>query len=207
MGTTAIIFLVLMVVVTGFTAVALICELASSSKQDEPKSENATTETTLTDATIENAATQVDETPVVTAPTHQDKYDALSDDARSLYDEIAAYAAAVDGAQSKMSKSCEQFAIGSKKIVRLSIKNDVVVCSFSLRNINVFAHEGENKIMISTASITTKITDSERVSAAKNTIDMVVRSINDEKELKSRLASEKRKQKTVQTDNGEDDVE
>ena len=194
MSTTAIIFIVLMAVMTCFTAGVLISELVCSRK--EPASESETTEPTPaeTEPASEAAATQED-APVVEVPTHEQKYSALSDEARSLYDEIASYAAAVEGAQSKTGKSGEQYAIGSKRIVRLSIKNDVVVCSFTLRNSNFFAQEGENKIIITTASITTKITDSEHVSAAKNTIDMVVQSINEEKELKQKLARERRQKK------------
>ena len=206
MGTTAIIFLILMVVVTGFTASVLINELRSRRKQSVSESETAAAPSALTVATAATP-TQDEQAPVAATLTHEEKYDALPEEARSLYDEIAAYAAAVEGATSKISKSSEQYAIGSKKIVRLSIKNDVVACSFALRNLNVFAHEGESKIMISTASITTKITDSERVSAAKNTIDTVVRSINEEKELKLQLAEERRKKKSVQADNREGDAQ
>ena len=196
MGTTAIIFLVLMIVVTGFTAAVLIAVLASNRKQplSEPTVEQGTTST---DVTSQTAATQAQQAPEKVAPTHEEKYEALPEKERSLYDEIAAYAAAVEGAESKLNDKCEQYAIGSKKIVRLSIKNDVVVCSFALRNVNVFAHKGNNRIMISTASITTKVTDREHVVAAKNTIDTVVRSINEEKQLKSRIASEQRKQKVA----------
>lgn len=206
MNTTAIIFLVLMIVMTGFTAGVLINELVSSRKQSEQKSEAAEPAPAETVATPETAATQYEAAPVVTVPTHEEKYAALNDETRGLYKEVASYAAAVEGARQKVNKSCEQYAIGSKKIVGLSIKNDVVICSFTLRNSNFFAQEGESKIMISTASITTKITDSECVSAAKNTIDMVVQSINDEKALKQQLANERRRQKKSQTENREVDA-
>ena len=92
MGTTAIVFLVLTVVVTGFTAGVLVSEFVSGSKQ--PKSETTASTTAL--SVVSSAEPMQDEDePVVTAPTHKEKYDALPDDKRSLYDEVAAYAAAV----------------------------------------------------------------------------------------------------------------
>ena len=205
MSTTSIVFLVLLIVVTVFTVCVLISDFVRGRKESESEPQTVAADEPEAAAT-QDEAVQEEAPPAVVVPTHEDKYNALSDDARGWYDEIAGYAAAVEGAQSKVGKSGEQYAVGNKKIVRLSIKNDVVVCSFTLRNSNFFAHEGESRIMISTASITTKITDQEHVSAAKSTIDMVMQSINDEKELKQKLASERRKQKKAQNEKREADA-
>ena len=209
MGTTAIIFLVLMIVATGFTAGVLIYELVGRRK--ESGSESSTTASTAASTVVsETAAAQVvSAAPVaVPAPTHEEKYNALPDDVRAFYDEIAQYAASIDGATSAMRKRYEEYSLGNSRIVRMTIDSKgTIVCAFILRNSAFFTYASENEIAVTTAPTKMKITGEGLVAAAKRTIDMVVNNIEEENALQLRLADERRKQQTAQTDNREDDAE
>ena len=127
--------------------------------------------------------------------THEEKYRLLPDEARRWYDEIAAHAAAVEGAKRYLGRHYEEFKIGSRKIVRFSIKRGITVCQFILRNSDFHAYVSENKVSVSSAPTSMKVTEEAVVLAAKGAIDIVVKSIDEEKELKRRLANERRRQK------------
>ena len=199
MNTVIIVFLVLMIVVTGLTAGIVISELVNSRKAPNNTAETETPPPTL--AASETVATRVITAPATPAPTHEEKYSALPDDARSWYDEISAYAAAIDGIKHTVKNRYEEYAIGSRKVVRLTIKRGVTVCEFILRNSDLFQYASEKKIVISTAPTAMKITDESLVAAAKNTIDLVVQNIGEEKAIKRQIANEHRKQRRTQTEN------
>lgn len=129
------------------------------------------------------------------APTHEEKYAELSEEARGWYDEIAQYAAAVEGAKQYVCKRYEEYTLKGRKIVRLMIKRGVTVCEFVLRNNDFDTYVTENKVNVSAAPTSMKVTGAEIIDAAKGAIDIVVRGIYDELELKRRLANERRRAK------------
>ena len=208
MGTTAIIFLVLMIVATGFTAGVLIYELVGHRKETVSESET-TASTAASTVASETAAAQVNATPVAAStPTHEEKYNALPDEVRAFYDEIAQYAAAIDGAICATRKRYEEYSLENNRIVRMTIDSKgVIVCAFILRNSAFFTYASENEITVTTAPTKMKITGEGLVAAAKRTIDMVVGNIEEENALRLRLADERRKQQMAQTDDQEGDAE
>ena len=220
MKTAVIIFMILVVLMIGLIIGVLIYDLLSERKKaqeisEEPEQKPAPAPAPAPVSAIAEVAVAEYEEPKGNVTfsadadvTHEEKYRLLSDDARAWYDEIAAYAAAVQGAKHYMGRHYEEYKIGSKKIVRFSIKRGVIVCQFLLENSDFHSYVSENRIAVSSAPTSMKITGAEVVKAAKGAIDIVKRSIDEEKELKRRLANERRRQKYAkQSENPEKEAE
>lgn len=207
MKTAIIIFMILVVLMIGLIIGVLIYDLLSERKKAQETSEAPEQKPEQkpapvpVPAVVEIAAAEYEEPKgnvtfsADAGVTHEEKYRLLPDEARAWYDEIAAYAAAVQGAKRYMGKHYEEYKIGSKKIVRFSIKRGVTVCQFLLENSDFHSYVSENKIAVSSAPTSMKITGAEVVMAAKGAIDIVKRSIDEEKALKRRLSNERRRQK------------
>jgi hypothetical protein len=127
--------------------------------------------------------------------THDDKYAGLDSVSKSRYDEIIQYACAVDGSKRFKNLRYEEYKIGSFRIVRLLIKRGVIVCEFMMQNANFRSYVAENKISVKQSATVIKVTDNVTVQVIKDTIDLVVKAIAEEKEIKKQLAREKRKAK------------
>lgn len=203
MKTAVIIFMILVVLMIGLIIGVLIYDLLSERK----KSQTASEKPEQKPAPVPVPAPALAEVAVSEEPkgnvifsadadvTHEEKYGMLPANARAWYDEIAAHAAAVQGAKRYLGKHYEEYKIGSRKIVRFSIKRGVIICQFLLRNSDFQSYVSENKIAVSSAPTSMKVTGAEAVIAAKGAIDIVKKSIDEEKELKRRLSNERRRQK------------
>ena len=216
MDTLIIVLSVLVAVTTGIISAVVICGLIKDSKAQVatvPDTEESIDDTvaistaSATEAASDPAAVGA-KTALEFGPTltHEEKYKALSDVARGWYEDIVAYAAAVEGAQRILNKRYEEYSIGRRKIVRLTIKKGVPVCEFILPNSNLLTYASEKRIAVSTAPTTMKIIDEACVTAAKDTIDLAVKCIGEEKALKRRLANERRKQKNAQNSQNKGDI-
>lgn len=125
--------------------------------------------------------------------TLEEKYLALSAEQKSWYDEIVKYAANVEGSKHFKNVRYEEYKVGKNRLVRMLIKRGVIQCEFILHNSDFKNFVNENKISVK-QSATTMIVDSDvTVDAAKNSIDIVVAFIAEEKEYKKKLAREKRR--------------
>lgn len=202
MKTAVIIFMIVVVLMIGLIIGVLIYDLLSERKKAQAAPEKPAQKPAPAPAPVamEVAAAEVEPKGNVifsadAGVTHEEKYGLLPKEARAWYDEIAAYAAAVQGAKRYMGKHYEEYKIGSRKIVRFSIKRGVIVCQFLLQNSDFHSYVSENKIAVSSAPTSMKVTDEAAVKAAKGAIDIVKKSIDEEKELKRRLSNEKRRQK------------
>lgn len=163
----------------------------------EPVAEEAPAEEAAEEET-EIAATESDNNVAFNAapaPTHEEKYAELPEEARGWYDAIAEYAAAVEGSKQFVCKRYEEYSLKGRKIVRFMIKRGVTVCEFVLRNNDFDTYVTENKVSVSAAPTSMKVTGPEIIDAAKGAIDIVVRGIYDELDLKRRLANERRRAK------------
>ena len=125
--------------------------------------------------------------------TLEEKYLALTSEQKGWYDEIVKYAAAVEGSKRYKNLRYEEYKVGKNRLVRMLIKRGVIHCEFILHNSDFKNYINENKISVK-QSATTMLVDSEvTVGAVKNSIDIVVSAIAEEKEYKKKLAREKRK--------------
>lgn len=127
--------------------------------------------------------------------TLDDKYNALDKATKKRYDAIAAYAAAVEGGKRFKNLRYEEYKIGSLRIVRMLIKRGIIVCEFMMQNQSFKSYVMENKISAKQSATVIKVSDDASVQTIKDTIDIVVKQIAEEKELKKQLAREKRKAK------------
>lgn len=125
--------------------------------------------------------------------TLEEKYLALSAEQKGYYDEIALYAANKEDAKRFKNLRYEEFKIGKSRFVRMLIKRGQIVCEFIMYNSDFKNYVNENKVAVKQAATVIKITDEAAVQAAKDSMDIVVNTINEEKEYKKQQAKERRK--------------
>lgn len=125
--------------------------------------------------------------------TLDEKYLALSSEEKGWYDEVIKYASAVEGSKRFKNARYEEYKVGKNRLVRLLIKRGVINCEFILQNSNFRNYVNENKISVSQSATVIRIDSAATVDAVKDSINIVVAAINEEKEYKKQLAREKRK--------------
>ncbi len=127
--------------------------------------------------------------------TLDDKYSALDKATKKRYDEIANYASKVEGGKRFKNLRYEEYKVGSLRIVRMLIKRGIIVCEFMMQNQSFKSYVMENKISAKQSATVIKVSDDDSVQVIKDTIDIVVKQIEAEKELKKQIAREKRRAK------------
>lgn len=146
---------------------------------------------------VEEAPAEVDDGKISFSAgqqqTLEEKYLALSAEARGWYDEIIRYASMVEGSKRFKTLRYEEYKVGKNRLVRVLIKRGVINCEFILHNSDFKNYVSENKISVKQSATTMLIEDAATVDAAKNSIDIVVAAIAEEKEYKKQQAREKRK--------------
>ena len=125
--------------------------------------------------------------------TLEEKYLALSAEQRSWYDEIIKYATLVEGSKRFKNARYEEYKVGKNRLVRMLIKRGIIHCEFILHNSDFKNYISENKIAVKQSATTMLVEGAATVQAVKNSIDIVVAAIAEEKEYKKKLAREKRK--------------
>ena len=158
--------------------------------------------------TVSSPAPAKEEVAVATAPVEEavtfsadkgksleEKYGELDAVNKAYYDQIAEYAGAVEGAKRFKNLRYEEYKIGSMRIVRMLIKRDIVFCEFMIQNSNLRNYAAESKVAVKQAATVIKVVDESAVNVVKATIDIAVKGIEEEKELKKQLAREKRREK------------
>ena len=129
-----------------------------------------------------------------TQQTLEEKYLALSSEERGWYDEIIKYASAVEGSKRYYNARYEEYKVGKNRLVRLNIKRGVINCEFILHNSDFKNYVNENKITVKQSATVMLVEEAATVEAVKNSIDIVVAQIAEEKEYKKQRAKEKRKE-------------
>lgn len=125
--------------------------------------------------------------------TLEEKYLALSSEARGWYDEIIKHASMVEGSKRYKNLRYEEYKVGKNRLVRMLIKRGVINCEFILHNSDFKNYVSENKISVKQSATTMLIENEATVEAAKNSIDIVVAFIAEEREYKKQQARERRK--------------
>ena len=125
--------------------------------------------------------------------TLEEKYLALPAQARGWYDEIIKYASAVEGSKRFKNVRYEEYKVGKNRLVRLLIKRGIIHCEFMLQNSDFKNYVSENKISVRQSATTMRVENEATVDAVKNSINIAVAAIAEEKEYKRQLAREKRK--------------
>lgn len=152
---------------------------------EEPAAEEAAEESADTEGTISFSTSQ--------QQTLEEKYLALPLEQRRWYDEIIKYASAIEGSKRFKNARYEEYKVGKNRLVRLLIKRGTIHCEFILHNSDFKNFVNENKISVRQSATTMLVESAATVDAVKNSIDIVVAAIAEEKEYKKQLAREKRK--------------
>ena len=125
--------------------------------------------------------------------TLDEKYLELPAEQRGWYDAIIKYASAVEGSKRVKNARYEEYKVGKNRLVRMLIKRGVINCEFILHNSDFKNYVNENKITVKQSATTMLVESAATVDAVKNSIDIVVAAIAEEKEYKKQLAREKRR--------------
>lgn len=126
--------------------------------------------------------------------THSEKYKALSSEQRGWYDEIAAYAASrTEEIKSVITNGYEEYRFYGKRVIRFVIKRGVIVCEYIIANPNFSRYVSANKVAVKQAATTLKIMEAKDVGAAKDSIDIAVNYLVEERQEAKRLERERRK--------------
>lgn len=127
--------------------------------------------------------------------TLDDKYGALDNDSKGYYDEIVRCASDVEGVKKFRNSRYEEYKVGNSRIVRLLIKRDTVICEFILQNSDFKDYVAQNKVAIRPAPTVLKITSAEMLKTACDSIAIVVKQIEAEKEAKRLEMLERRRER------------
>lgn len=138
--------------------------------------------------------------------TLEEKYLSLPAEYKLYYDEIVKHAAIQEGAKHAKTARYEEFKIGNTRLVRLCIKKGIVVCEFILYNSDFRRLHKELKVNVKQAPTVVKVTDAEIVQMAKDSIDIAVRAIAEEKAYKKELANERRRQQRAEKKRAEQEA-
>lgn len=125
--------------------------------------------------------------------THTDKYLALTHDEKAYYDEIVRYAQQIEGAKRNLNERYEDYKLGITRLVRLRIKRGIVMAELILPNSDFKNYVSDNKIDVKLAPTVIKVIGWDSVKVVKDSLDIVVKAIADEKERKKEIAREKRR--------------
>lgn len=125
--------------------------------------------------------------------THTDKYLALTNEEKSYYDEIVRYAQLIEGSKRNLNERYEDYKVGNTRLVRLRIKRGVVMAELVLPNSDFKNYVSDNKIAVKLAPTVFKVISWDVVKVVKDSLDIVVKAIADEKERKKEIAREKRR--------------
>lgn len=159
---------------------------------DQPQTVVETEETSPVEE--ETATTELIRFAPRTVQTLEEKYLALDGKYRGYYDEIVKYALAQENVKRIKNARYEEYKAGNTRLVRLLVKRGVVVCEFILPNADFKNYINENKVNVKLASTVMRIEDATMVQAAKDSIDIVVNALAQEREYKKQLARERRKE-------------
>lgn len=121
------------------------------------------------------------------------KYLNLTDEQKRFYDEIVAYAAAIPGSRQIKNDRYEEYRYGNARLVRVLIKRDTVVCAYLMTNVNFKRYVAGNKIKVKTAPSVLKISDESALRAAKDSIGIAKKIVDDEKAYKKDQAKLRRR--------------
>ncbi len=127
--------------------------------------------------------------------TLEEKYLSLDVERKGYYDEIVRCAMAVEGSKRYKNAAYEEYKVGTNRIVRLKIKRGTVVCEFIIANLKFKSYVSDNKVAVKQAPAVIKVTDEASLSAAKDSIQIAINAIEEEKAYKKEQAKLRRQQR------------
>lgn len=167
---------------------------------EEPKEEPATEEpTTEETAVTEEVAEEAEDDGVVNfatgTKTLDEKYLELTPEFKGYYDEIVRFANTVEGSKRYKNANYEEYKVGKNRLVRLKIKRETVICELVIPNLAFKNYVSENKVEVKQAPATIKVVDDATLSAVKDSMQIAINAIEEERAYKKEQAKLRRRQK------------
>lgn len=125
--------------------------------------------------------------------TLEEKYFELESEYKKYFDEIVKFAMSIEGSKRYKNTSYEDYKVGKNRLVRVRIKRGIIVCELTLPNPAFKDYINNNKVAIKQAPAVIKVTDEASLSVVKESMNLIIKSIEEEKELKKEQAKLKRK--------------
>ncbi len=147
------------------------------------------------------STTIIDDSSVVFSranKTLEEKYLELSAEHKGYYDEIVKSAMAVEGSKRFKNQSYEEYKVGNSRLVRLKIKGGIIVCELVVHNLTFKTYVANNKVAMKQAPATIKVVDEASFIAVKDSIEIVVKAIEEEKAYRKEQAKLRRKQRRIE---------
>ena len=125
--------------------------------------------------------------------SHKYKYMVLDNVQKAWYDEIAQYAESIDDVKCVNAGGYDEYRLYGKRIVRLLIKRGTIIAEFIIANTNFSRYVSTNKISVKQTATSLKILTDKDVGVAKDSVDIAVRTVREEREDAIRRGKERRK--------------
>ena len=163
---------------------------------EEPaKEEPATEETAVTEEVAEEAEDDGVVNFATGTKTLDEKYLELTSEFKGYYDEIVRFANTVEGSKRYKNANYEEYKVGKNRLVRLKIKRETVICELVIPNLAFKNYVSENKVEVKQAPATIKVVDDATLSAVKDSMQIAINAIEEERAYKKEQAKLRRRQK------------
>lgn len=165
------------------------------SKEEPAKEEPATEETAVTEEVAEEAEDDGVVNFATGTKTLDEKYLELIPEFKGYYDEIVRFANTVEGSKRYKNANYEEYKVGKNRLVRLKIKRETVICELVIPNLAFKNYVSENKVEVKQAPATIKVVDDATLSAVKDSMQIAINAIEEERAYKKEQAKLRRRQK------------
>ena len=164
-------------------------------KEEPAKEEPATEETAVTEEVAEEAEDDGVVNFATGTKTLDEKYLELTPEFKGYYDEIVRFANTVEGSKRYKNANYEEYKVGKSRLVRLKIKRETVICELVIPNLAFKNYVSENKVEVKQAPATIKVVDEATLSAVKDSMQIAINAIEEERAYKKEQAKLRRRQK------------
>ena len=164
-------------------------------KEEPVEEEPATEETAVTEEVAEEAEDDGVVNFATGTKTLDEKYLELTPEFKGYYDEIVRFANTVEGSKRYKNANYEEYKVGKNRLVRLKIKRETVICELVIPNLAFKNYVSENKVEVKQAPATIKVVDEATLSAVKDSMQIAINAIEEERAYKKEQAKLRRRQK------------
>ncbi len=164
-------------------------------KEEPAKEESATEETAVTEEVAEEAEDDGVVNFATGTKTLDEKYLVLTPEFKGYYDEIVRFANTVEGSKRYKNANYEEYKVGKNRLVRLKIKRETVICELVIPNLAFKNYVSENRVEVKQAPATIKVVDDATLSAVKDSMQIAINAIEEERAYKKEQAKLRRRQK------------
>lgn len=164
-------------------------------KEEPAEEEPATEETAVTEEVAEEAEDDGVVNFATGTKTLDEKYLELTPEFKGYYDEIVRFANTVEGSKRYKNANYEEYKVGKNRLVRLKIKRETVICELVIPNLAFKNYVSENRVEVKQAPATIKVVDEATLSAVKDSMQIAINAIEEERAYKKEQAKLRRRQK------------